>query len=40
MMNLEPEFRLEAYERTRQPFRHVELRTQYMMHLRLAGLPE
>jgi adenylate cyclase len=40
MMNLEPEFRLEAYERTRQPFRHAELRTQYMTHLRLAGLPE
>ncbi|WP_315747708.1 MULTISPECIES: adenylate/guanylate cyclase domain-containing protein [unclassified Bradyrhizobium] len=40
MMKLEPEFRLEAYERTRQPFRHPEIRDRYMKHLRLAGLPE
>ncbi|CCE05513.1 putative adenylate cyclase 3 (ATP pyrophosphate-lyase 3) (Adenylyl cyclase 3) [Bradyrhizobium sp. STM 3843] len=40
MMKLEPDFRLEFYERTRQPFRHPELRAHYMTHLRLAGLPE
>jgi adenylate cyclase len=40
MMQIEPEFRLKTYERTRQPFRHAEIKERYMQHLRTAGLPE
>jgi len=40
MMQIEPEFRLTTYERTRQPFRHPAIRDRYMKHLRAAGLPE
>jgi TolB-like protein/class 3 adenylate cyclase/Tfp pilus assembly protein PilF len=40
MMKLEPDFRISAYERTRQPFQHPQIKARYMEHLRLAGLPE
>jgi adenylate cyclase len=40
LMKLEPDFRLEVFERTRQPFRPPEMRTRHMEHLRKAGLPE
>ena len=40
MIKMEPEFRLATYERTRQPFRHAQIRERYMKHLRSAGLPE
>ena len=40
LMQIEPEFRLKTYERTRQPFRHEQIRERYMEHLRTAGLPE
>jgi len=39
LMRLEPDFRLELYGRTRQPFRHSRTRARYMEHLRRAGLP-
>jgi adenylate cyclase len=40
MIQIEPEFRLKTYERTRQPFRHAQIKERYMQHLRAAGLPE
>ena len=40
MIQIEPEFRLKTYERTRQPFRHEQIKERYMQHLRTAGLPE
>jgi adenylate cyclase len=40
MIQIEPEFRLKTYERTRQPFRHAQIKERYMQHLRTAGLPE
>jgi adenylate cyclase len=40
MMKIEPEFRLSAYELTRQPFRHAQISERYMEHLRMVGLPE
>jgi adenylate cyclase len=40
LIRIEPEFRLKTYERTRQPFRHAEIKERYMQHLRTAGLPE
>jgi len=40
MMEIEPQFRLKTYERTRQPFRHEPTKELYMQHLRAAGLPE
>ena len=38
--SIEPEFRLRTYERTRQPFRHAEIKERYMQHLRTMQLPE
>jgi adenylate cyclase len=40
MIQIEPEFRLSRYERTRQPFRHLPIKERYMEHLRAVGLPE
>lgn len=40
LIEIEPEFRLSIYERTRQPFRHEQIKGRYMQHLRAAGLPE
>jgi len=40
MIQIEPAFRLKTYERTRQPFRHEQIKERYMQHLRTAGLPE
>jgi adenylate cyclase len=40
LLQIEPDFRLKTYERTRQPFRHPEIKERYMQHLRTAGLPE
>jgi adenylate cyclase len=40
MIQIEPEFRLKTYERTRQPFRQAQIKERYMQHLRSAGLPE
>jgi adenylate cyclase len=40
MMEIEPGFRLLTYERTRQPFRHSQIKERYMQHLRMAELPE
>jgi adenylate cyclase len=40
LVKLEPSFGCQEYERTRQPFRHPELSTNLMKHLRSAGLPE
>lgn len=40
LMDLEPDFRLGPYERTRQPFKAPLIRSRYMEHLRRAGLPE
>jgi adenylate cyclase len=40
MTEIEPQFRLGTYEHTRQPFRHPQIKDKYMMHLRMAGLPE
>jgi len=40
MIQIEPAFRLKTYERTRQPFRHEQIKERYMQHLRAAGLPE
>lgn len=40
MTEIEPQFRLGTYELTRQPFRHPQIKDKYMMHLRMAGLPE
>jgi adenylate cyclase len=39
MLRLEPDFRLETYAVTRQPFRTPELRDRLMDHLRKAGFP-
>lgn len=40
MLRLEPDFRLETYAVTRQPFRTPELRDRLMDHLRKAGFPQ
>lgn len=40
MLQIEPEFGLKTYERTRQPFRNQQIKERYMKHLRMAGLPE
>ena len=40
LIQIEPEFRLKTYERTRQPFRHEQIKERYMQHLRTAGFPE
>jgi adenylate cyclase len=40
LMAIEPGFRLDAFERTRQPFREAETAKGYVAHLRKAGLPE
>jgi adenylate cyclase len=40
MMKLEPDFRISAWGRTRQPFRDAAIGARYMDHLRLAGLPD
>jgi len=40
MMELEPGFKLEAYERTRQPFKQQEAKERHLAHLRTAGLPQ
>jgi adenylate cyclase len=40
LMRLEPSFRLEVYEQSRQPFGHPELRARLMEHLRMTDLPE
>jgi len=40
LMQREPEFRLETFSKTLQPFRDVEIRTRYIEHLRRAGLPD
>ena len=40
MLKLEPGFRLSTYERTRQPFRHPQIKERYLEHLRAVGLPE
>ena len=39
LMKLEPNFRLNIYERTLQPFRQPETKARHMEHLRQAGLP-
>ncbi len=39
LLQLEPAFRLDEFERTRQPFRKPELVTTFVTHLRRAGLP-
>ncbi|HKU98719.1 MAG TPA: BTAD domain-containing putative transcriptional regulator [Vineibacter sp.] len=39
-MRLEPEFTLDSYYRTRQPFEHPEIKARYEAHLRRAGFPE
>lgn len=39
LMKLEPDFRLNLYERTLQPFRQPETKARHMEHLRQAGLP-
>jgi adenylate cyclase len=39
MLELEPGFTLESYERTRQPFRDAAIKTRLLAHLRTAGLP-
>lgn len=40
LLQLEPDFRLGAYKKTRLPFVHALLRAQCIKHLRAAGLPE
>ena len=40
LLRREPNFRVAAYARTRQPFRCPEIRESYLSHLRKAGLPE
>lgn len=40
LLELEPDFRLGAYERVRLPYEQVALRQRCMEHLRIAGLPE
>lgn len=40
LLRLEPNFGLDAYEKTRNPFVHTVLRAQCMTHLRSAGLPD
>lgn len=40
LMRLEPRFRLSDYTITRQPFRDVATRDQYLAHLRMAGFPD
>jgi adenylate cyclase len=39
MLNLEPDFSMARYEKTRQPFRPGPLSIQFVEHLRRAGLP-
>jgi len=39
ILRLEPDFRLDLYERTRQPFRQPEIKRRFMSHLRRTGLP-
>ena len=40
LLQLEPSFRVSAYERTLQPFRIPEMKERHLDHLRKAGLPE
>jgi adenylate cyclase len=40
LIMLEPEFRVEVWGRTRQPFRDSAIAAKYMDHLRAAGLPD
>jgi adenylate cyclase len=40
LIELEPDFRLGAYARTRQPFRMTETAAKYLEHLRSSGLPD
>ena len=40
LLRLEPDFTLEAYARTRQPFREPKLRERFLDHLRKAGFSE
>ncbi len=39
MLQLEPNFSMARYEVTRQPFRDPDIRTRYLAHLRMVGLP-
>ncbi|WP_178130688.1 BTAD domain-containing putative transcriptional regulator [Reyranella sp. CPCC 100927] len=39
LLTLEPNFSLDTYEQTRQPFRQPEIKTRLIAHLRTAGLP-
>jgi adenylate cyclase len=39
VLNLEPDFRLGEYERTRQPFQSSQIKARYLQHLKKAGLP-
>jgi adenylate cyclase len=39
VLNLEPDFRLGEYERTRQPFQSLQIKTRYLQQLKKAGLP-
>lgn len=39
LLQLEPSFTLSEYQKTRQPFRHAEIRARYLENLRAAGLP-
>jgi adenylate cyclase len=40
LMTLEPSFRLQVYEKSRQPFAHPDIAARLLEHLRKAGLPD
>src|SRR5205085_4699402 len=40
LLERQPDFRLSVYERTLQPFRDPQMKSRFMEHLTLAGLPE